>query len=147
MRLHYLSGKALNAPRLSPSSVPSKVKAGWVWHRLTPGFGTAGGAGSYQRALVSPSGDVAFVSDRADGPDVDSGLPDLVLDYSLVKLAVPFAERGEAKAMGAVWAADFKTWACAPDRAHEFQRWIEGEPVTFDLLAPAPVDSGAALSR
>lgn len=79
--LHYLSEAAINAPRLSASQVAAKVKAGWAWRRLVPGFGACGGTASYSRALVSPEGQVAYVSDRADGMGCLDTLPCLARAY------------------------------------------------------------------
>lgn len=137
MRIHYLSPIALNAPLLSPTGARVKVRAGWTWHRLIPGFTTTGGVANYNRALVSPTGLVAFISDRADGPAADAALPCVEIDHSLVRLNVPFTEKAEAKQLGAVWIGHHKTWTCAPDRADEFRRWITGEVEVLDLMAPA----------
>lgn len=133
--VHYLSPQILNAERLSATKVAGKVKAGWTWRRLVPGFGAAGGTASYSRALVSPEGQIAFVSDRAAGMEHLALLPAFEISYRLVRLAVPFAEKGAAHALGAVWVGHLKTWACAPARVAEFQPWVQGEPNEFDLLA------------
>lgn len=133
--MHYLSAEFMTAKRLSPKQVPAKIKAGWVWRKLVPGFGTAGGAGSYRRALVSPDGVVAFVSDRAPGIELLDTLPELLVDYHLVALEVPYEQRTEASARGAVWIGHKKVWACAPDRSIDFSQWISGEPLIFDLMS------------
>lgn len=133
--MHYLSPEVVNAERLPATKVPAKVKAGWMWVRLVPGFGAAGGTASYSRALVAPDGRIAFVSDRADGMDVLDSLPPLDISHRLVRLSVPFAEKDAARAAGAIWVGHQKTWACAPARADEFKQWIAGEPEEFDLLA------------
>lgn len=131
--VHYLSRRALQAPRLSPSEVKSKIDAGWVWHQLVPAFCTAGGAGSYGRALISPAGEIAYVSDRAAGPPA-STLPQLLMDHTLIKLEVPYADKDQAKARGAVWVGHLRLWACAPARIEDFRRWIDGDPHSFDLM-------------
>lgn len=132
--VHYLSLRFVNAERLSPSKVASKAKAGWVWHRLVPGFSAIGGTANYDRVLVDPAtGALAFVSDRASGPAV-SDLPELHTDYTLVSLAVPFEAKAEAKALGAVWVPNRRTWACAPFEIERFRSWIAGAPATFSLL-------------
>lgn len=100
-----------------------------------PGFGAAGGAASYSRALVSPDGKIAFVSDRATGMDALNTLPVLEISYRLVRLFVPFCEKDSAKTAGAVWVAHKKTWACAPCRIEEFRSWLPEHPEEFDLLA------------
>lgn len=133
-QLHYLSDAVLSAPRLSPGQVKPKVRAGWVWRRLQPGFGATGGAASYSRALISPDGHIAFVSDRAEGMDLLDSLPVLSIDYRLIRLAVPFADKDAAKAMGAVWVGYRKTWACAPDKAPVFTAWLPSPIEEFDLL-------------
>lgn len=134
MNIHFLSDMAVNAPHLSPSAVPAKVRAGWTWHKLTPGFCTAGGTGSYSRALVSPAGvELAYVSDRADGPDA-LDLPAVVMSHAMVQLSVPFDQKDVAKRLGAQWIGAKKMWACAPSRIEEFKQWIHGEPVVFDIL-------------
>ncbi len=132
--MHYLSPEIVNAERLSATKVAAKVRAGWSWAKLVPGFGAAGGAASYSRALISPEGGIAFVSDRADGLSALESLPPLEISYRLVRLSVPFAEKDLAKVAGAVWVGHKKTWACAPGRADEFKQWIAGEPEEFDLL-------------
>ena len=139
MRLQYLSDAALNAPRLTPSQVGAKIKAGWVWYRLQPGFGASGGTASYSRALISPEGVIAFVSDRAQGLEDQANLPVLTIDYRLIRLAVPFADKDVAKAMGAVWVGHRKTWACAPDVASVFSAWLPSPVEEFGLLDAAPV--------
>lgn len=50
------------------------------------------------------------------------------------KLAVPFAEKDSAKALGTICVWHMKTWACAPERAGEFAQWIAGEIEEFNLL-------------
>lgn len=140
--LHFLSDTAKNAATLSPSQVGAKVRAGWAWHRLEPSFCSAGGAGIYSRALVSPDGELAYVSDRAEGPTTDAGLPEVIIDHTLVQLQVPYDQKADAKALGAIWVPLRKTWACAPAQLSTFARWISGEPVHFDLMRqeddPAP---------
>lgn len=135
MRIHYLSEQAVNAPRASPSQIAAKVKAGWTWHRLAPGFGTAGGAASYRRALVADDGQFVYVSDRAEGPTDLAGLPPLEIDYTLVKLNVPFADKTVAKERGAVWVGHRRTWACAPDKLEELRQWATDPIEEFDLLS------------
>lgn len=130
--VHYLSPAVLDAERLPASKVAAKVKAGWTWRRLEPGFGAVGGTASYSRALVSPEGAIAFVSDRAEGMDTLASLPPLVISYQLIPLAVPFADKDAAKALGAVWVGHLKTWACAPARKAEFNQWPQG--AEFDLM-------------
>ena len=132
--IHYLSREVLTAERLSASKVAAKVRAGWQWRRLVPGFGAAGGTASYSRALVSPQGELAFVSDRAAGMEDLGTLAPLEISYRLVTLAVPFAEKDAAKALGAVWVGHRKCWACAPDRVNEFQRWLPNNGEEFELL-------------
>ena len=100
-----------------------------------PGFGATGGVASYSRALVSPDGKIAFVSDRATGMDALNTLPVLEMSYRLVRLSVPFCEKDTAKTAGAVWVAHKKTWACAPHRIEDFRSWLTGQPEEFDLLA------------
>lgn len=133
--MHYLSPEVINAERLSATKVAAKVKAGWVWRRLMPGFGAIGGTASYSRALVAVDGRLAFVSDRADGMDALESLPPLEISYRLIRLSVPFAEKDVAKSAGAVWVGHMKTWACAPARVDDFKQWISGEPEEFDLLS------------
>lgn len=140
MRIHYLSERALQAGHLTPSATPAKLRAGWQWHRLVPSFCTAGGAGTYSRALVSTSGDVAYVSDRAEGPKPQEIEATLEIDHTMVRLNVPFADKEEAKRLGAKWIGAHKTWACAPDQAGAFGRWISGEPQTFDILESDDVE-------
>lgn len=135
MKLHHLSAAVQNAQRLSASNVSAKVRAGWVWHRLTSSFAAAAGTATYSRALVSPIGEIAFVSDRAEGPVSSDALPALDIEYTLVKLSVPFEEKDAAKRLGAFWVSHLKTWACAPDRTSEFGKWIADQPEIFDLLA------------
>lgn len=132
--MHYLSQVVLDAERLSPGKVKARLKTGWKWHRLDPGFGACGGAASYSRALVSPDGVVAFVSDRADGMGQVACLPVLPISYQLLSLSVPFAEKERAKKLGAVWIGHKKIWACAPDQEERFSQWIENETLLFDLL-------------
>ena len=146
MVMHYLSEKALNAAKLSPSEVAAKVKAGWAWHRLNPSFCTSGGAGVYSRALVSPAGDVAYVSDRAIGPDARGGLPEILIDGTLVPLTVPFEDKDRAKALGAVWISWRKTWACAPDQVEKFSEWIESDAERFDALGASSNANGGLQS-
>ncbi|WP_341744669.1 DUF5710 domain-containing protein [Azonexus hydrophilus] len=134
---HYLSPEVISAERLSASKVSAKVRAGWVWHRLVPGFGACGGTASYSRALVAPDGTLAFVSDRVEGIEQIDTLPTLEISYRLLALTVPFTEKDAAKAAGAVWVGHRKTWACAPSRQAEFAQWIIGQPVEFDLLEAA----------
>ena len=55
--------------------------------------------------------------------------------YHLVALEVPYEQRAEASARGAVWIGHKKVWACAPDRSIEFSQWISGEPLIFDLMS------------
>lgn len=135
MKIHHLSETALNAPKLSPSDVAPKLKAGWRWHRLVPSFCTAGGAGTYSRALVSPAGEVAYVGDRADGPDAAAIAEVLEIGHEMVRLSVPFAEKDEARQLGARWIGAHKTWACAPDQRFRFSRWGALDAPMFDLMA------------
>jgi hypothetical protein len=137
MRIHHLSTQALQAIQLTPSATPPKVRAGWVWHRLVPSYCNAGGAASYSRALVSPQGEIAYVSDRAEGPALQEIEHELQLDHSMIRLAVPFADKDEAKRLGAKWIGHHKTWACAPDQLELFSRWVNGAPETFDILSDA----------
>ena len=135
MRIHYLSEQAVNAPRLSPRQIAAKVKAGWTWHRLAPGFGTAGGAASYRRALVANDGQFVYVSDRAEGPTELAGLPALEIDYTLIKLNVPFDDKNLVKERGAVWVGHRRTWACAPHKLDALRQWATDPIEEFDLLA------------
>lgn len=132
--MHYLSRVVLDAEHLSPGKVKARLNAGWKWHRLDPGFGACGGAASYSRALVSPDGVVAFVSDRAEGMEQMSSLPVLPISYQLLGLSVPFSEKGRAKELGAVWIGHKKIWACAPDQKEIFAQWIGNDSFLFDLL-------------
>ena len=100
-----------------------------------PGFCTTGGAAAYSRALVSPEGEIAFVSDRADGMDAIDTLPVLEISYRLVQLSVPFCEKDAAKTAGAVWVSHKKTWACPPHLIEDFRSWLPELPHEFDLLA------------
>lgn len=134
MRLHYLSPEFIHAERVPPSKLEGKLKAGWQLRRLVPGFGVTGGMAHYSRALVSPHGVVAVVSDRAEHAEPADSLPVLEISYELVLLKVSFAEKDEAKRIGAVWVQGLNSWACAPDRIEDFRRWIQGEPKRFDLL-------------
>lgn len=134
MQIHYLSEQALQAAHLTPSATPAKLRAGWQWHRLVPSFCTTGGAGTYSRALVSAAGDVAYVSDRAEGQKAQDIVATLEIDHTMVRLNVPFTDKDEAKRLGAKWIGSHKTWACAPDQANAFGRWISGLPETFDIL-------------
>lgn len=133
--VHYLAPDVVKAERLSATKVGAKLKVGWRWHRLEPGFGAAGGGASYSRALVSPEGRIAFVSDRATGMDDLGLLPPLAISYRLIRLTVPFAEKDAAKTLGAIWVGQKRTWACVPERVDEFRQWIAGPPEEFDLLA------------
>lgn len=135
LKAHYLSELALRAKKLTPSQVPAKIKAGWTWYQLSPGFCTF--AGSYRRALVSPKGELAYVSDRAPGPEDLASLPVFELCHDLLPLAVPFEEKAQAKALGAVWVAERRTWACAPDQKASFGRWLAPEVTPFNLLETA----------
>ena len=135
MRIHYLASHAQQAALLTPSATKAKVRAGWQWHRLVPSFCTAGGAATYGRALVSPAGEIAYVSDRAEGPAPEEIGAQLQVDHTMVRLSVPFADKDEAKRLGAKWIGHHKTWACAPDQVPAFGRWIEGEVQIFDILA------------
>lgn len=135
MHIHYLSGLAQQAAQLTPSATPAKVRAGWAWHRLTPSFCIAGGAATYGRALVSPQGEIAYVSDRAEGPGPEELQLELLVDHTMVRLRVPFSDKDEAKRLGARLIGHHKTWACAPDQAGVFARWIQGEPDFFDVLS------------
>lgn len=138
LRIHYLSERFRLARLLSPSRVLARVNAGCTWYRLEEAFCTAGAAGTYSKALISPDGDLYFVSDRyPDGPTLDCpNTPVLKLDYTLIPLAVPFADKDEAKGLGAVWDSSRKVWACAPDEVSRFEKW----------LAPAQPSSTAVLS-
>jgi hypothetical protein len=133
--MHYLSEQVINAERLSASKVSARVKAGWAWRRLEPGFGACGGTASYSRALISPEGVIAFVSDRAKGMDLIDTLPALPISYDLLPLTVPYEEKEQAKALGATWVGHKKTWACDPDAANKFKRWISKDAQVFNLLA------------
>ena len=135
MRIHYLSEQAVNAPRLSPSQIAAKVKAGWTWHRMEPGFGTAGGTTSYRRALVAVDGQFAYITDRAEGPVDLAGLPALEIDYTLFKLNVPFEDKNLAKERGAVWVGHRRTWACAPHKLEDLRQWATVPIEEFDLLS------------
>ncbi len=132
--MHYLSERVIKAERLSVSKVSARVKAGWAWHRLEPGFGACGGTASYSRALISPEGVIAFVSDRAQGMELIDTLPALAIGYDLLPLSVPYEEKEQAKALGAIWVAHKKTWACPPDTANRFERWISEDSQVFNLL-------------
>lgn len=148
MKIHYLSPEFIHAERVSPSKLASKLKAGWHLRRLVPGFSSMGMA-NYSRAVVSPHGVIAMVSDRAEAAEELDSLPALEISYEVVLLAVPFEEKEEAKRLGAVWAQGIKTWACAPDRIEAFQHWLGGEPELFDMLNNTYVrnksdDKGAA---
>lgn len=132
--MHYLSEQVIKAERLSASKVSARVKAGWAWHRLEPGFGACGGTASYSRALISPEGVIAFVSDRAEGMDLIDTLPALPIGYDLLPLTVPYEEKDQAKALGATWVGHRKTWACAPEAADGFKRWLSEDAQVFNLL-------------
>ncbi len=135
--MHCLSDELRNAEQLSASKVTSRVKAGWQWHRLEHAFATAGGSASYSRALVSPAGAIAFVSDRAPGIDTLAELPVLEINYDLLPLSVPFEEKERARKLGAVWVAHRKTWACAPEHRSVFSRWLDPSAEIFNLLEHA----------
>ena len=130
--IHYLAPAFANAPRLSPSQVAAKLRAGWRWHRLQPSFGACAGTAQYSRALVSPAGEIAIVSDRAGGMAELDTLPTLAVSYRLIELAVPFADKDAAKRLGAVWVGHRKTWACAPTARATFAAWLTDRE--FDLL-------------
>lgn len=147
MRIHHLSPQAQQAAQLTPSATPAKVRAGWVWHRLVPSYCNAGGAASYSRALVSPQGEIAYVSDRAEGPASHEIERELQLDYTMVRLAVPFADKDEAKRLGARWIGHHKTWACPPGQESTFARWIAGDPITFDILSDPAEEPQRATMR
>ena len=132
--MHYLSDQVINAERLSASKVSARVKAGWAWHRLEPGFGACGGTAAYSRALISPEGVIAFVSDRAKGMELIDTLPALPIGYDLLPLTVPYEEKEQAKEIGAVWIAHKKIWACNPSKSDDFLRWINTSSVVFNLL-------------
>lgn len=132
MKLHYLSTAVLQAQRLSPSQAEAKARGGWSWHQISPGFTAAGGMANYSRALVSPNGEIAFVSDRANGP-TPSGLPKIEIDYTLIRLSVPMQDKDQAKSLGAIWVAHRRIWACAPDRIEDFRRWADSHD-PFNLM-------------
>lgn len=145
MKLHFLDPRASEAVRLSPEKVAAKLKAGWSWHRLSPSFCAAGGAATYSRVLVSPGNEIAYVSDRAAGPstppELDT-LPVLEICHRLIPLQVPFAEKAAAKALGAIWIAHKRTWACAPDNAQYFAQWHASGLDEFDLMTDESTDPG-----
>ncbi len=150
MKIHYLDSAALNALRLSPDKVRAKLNAGWQWHRMVPGFCAAGGTANYNRALVSPTGEIAYVSDRADGPSgaaAMSALPALEISHQLIGLTVPFAEKGDAKALGAIWIGHKRTWACAPGEEGKFSKWATEPPLIFDLMADDPGEEAVRADR
>ena len=134
MQYHYLSKEILDAKRLTPSEVLSKVKSGWVWYRLSPGFCSTGATAHYSRAMVSPEGVVVMVSDRAAGMDALNTLPVMTIDHRMIRLVVPFAEKDLAKSLGAVWIGHKKTWACPPFHRETFSRWITEASEEFDVL-------------
>ena len=135
--MHYLSDAFRNAEQLSASKVTSRAKAGWQWHRLGHAFAAAGGSAAYSRALVSPAGAIAFVSDRAPGMEALAELPVLEINYDLLPLSVPFEEKERARELGAVWVAHRKTWACAPEHRSLFGRWLDPSAEIFNLLEHA----------
>ncbi|MGE8454449.1 MAG: hypothetical protein ACN6OP_28330 [Pseudomonadales bacterium] len=57
------------------------------------------------------------------------------ISHRMVRLDVPFRDKEEVMLLGAVWIQNLKTWACPPDAAPTFQRWIQGSPVEFDAQA------------
>lgn len=150
MKLHYLDPQAVSALRLSPDKVGAKLRSGWQWHKLTPSFCAAGGTASYSRALISPEGDIAYVSDRGAGPSDPAdlaALPVLEVCHRMVRLNVPFAEKDAAKALGAVWVGHKRTWACAPIRAGEFDQWRAQAPSEFDMMDDVSSDSAEAADQ
>jgi len=79
------------------------------------------------------------VNDRAEGPSPSEIPNHLEFDRTMVRLAVPFEEKGDAKLAGAHWVGHLKTWCCRPDKVENFRPWIDGEPRHFNMLTGADV--------
>lgn len=135
IKKHFLDKAVREAERLSPSSsIKKKLKEGWIWHKLTPAFASAGATAHYSRALISQDGTIAFVSDRANGPAASEIGDELRITHELLPLRVPLDEKEAAKLKGATWVSRRKTWACPPSRATDFAQWLSDDAKVFDLL-------------
>jgi len=129
----------LAAKRASKSEARSKIKQGWEIRLLPPGcaYCTAGAAGNYHYALLSPTGELRQITDIAlRGFDL-TGSEVLPLMTDVLCLEVPFAEKDEAQAAGAKWLPEVRKWCAKPGDTERCAQWLPAEPKTLNYLAPA----------
>lgn len=122
----------LRAPRLSHAQAKRRLADGWQLVRLAPHqhYCSAGAAGSYAHALCGPDGQLAQLTQRAaQGLAGVERAPEVVFDTTQVFLNVPFADKDEACAQGALWDAAARRWWVTPaqarDRAQALSRWLD----------------------
>lgn len=117
----------LDAPRLSLTQIRARLREGWALRALAAEqhYVSAGAAGCYSHVLLGPNGELAQLTDRvfAQLEGVECAA-ELRLDTSTVTLSVPFAEKDEAKALGARWDAGARTWVTRPGHTEAFARWL-----------------------
>lgn len=115
------------SPKYSLSQVKARLRAGWTLAALPPEqtYCSAGGVGQYSCYLRGPAGELGQLTDKslaqlalADRPAV------IALDQSTVQLKVPFEEKEEAKALGANWDWQSRTWRVRPAHASRCAKWI-----------------------
>lgn len=124
-----------HAKSASLSTVQAKARKGWKLHRVSQGFGSAGGAARYEHALVGPEGELLKVSLRtveAAGLPVEPQVLALDLQVVLLQNVVKtqlFAEtvrRGVKgiNELGAYWSSEYRSWMARPDAVSNFPVWM-----------------------
>ena len=135
LQVHSLDLRA--ARRLSRREVASRLGNGWRLMALAPehAYASSGGAGHYHHVLVGPGGELGQLTQAVVPP----GTPvagTVTLDYAMLALEVPYADREAVRALGAVWLAWARCWAIDPRRTAALAAWLPDPPRTVSLQAP-----------
>lgn len=140
-----------NAKSASLSTAQAKARKGWKLHKVSQGYGAAGGVASFEYALVGPDGELLKVSTRIvaeAGLSVEPAMLELGMQVVLLENVVKtqlFAEtvrRGLKciSELGAYWSAEYRSWMVRPDAVANFPAWMfaDQQPVPmFPLLKAA----------
>lgn len=123
-RATFFSGKlasVLQAERL--------LKKGWSLYQLTMPYCSVGAVGEYDYALSDGENVMQLTNRTVEQLKHRVIAGELDIDDRLMALNVPFAEKDEAKQLGAIWVGHEKTWAIDFHRDSEpFKKWLSDEP-------------------
>ena len=141
----------LEAKSASLRTAQAKARKGWTLHKVSQGFGSAGGAASYEYALVGPEGELLKVSTRtveAAGLPIEPQVLELGMQVVLLENVVKtqlFAEtvrRGvkSINELGAYWSPEYFSWMVRPTAVADFPAWMFDDQQLVPMF-PTPQDS------